>query len=639
VRGRCSYSAQVRVVRPLRPHTRDGWVAVGFALAAAVEAVVRSRDPAYLAINLTGAPLLLFLVMRRSRPLLTLLIFCTGALVGTALQAVFVPHASSDAFVPILAVLLAIYSVGAHGSWRQVALALPLPLLVVIVIDTTRPHSDSLLSALVFFVVFVLTLPIGAGRLVRHRSQLVAQLQAQAVELGQQRAAYVSAALARERVRLAAELDVELAEGMQRLRAALERHGSSDELVDVVRVEGLARELLAATRDVVVTLTSAESSVSEDEAAPSPLRLSGGRFADLAQPWACLLAASVAAGLLLEVRAAHVYVPRMLASVVVVALAAALALLWARPLLATVVVWAGAILVTHQVTPLPPLTTPIALVFVPPFLVAALEPRRRAAVGLVCCWAGILAVDGLHAFPGNAVVATLCSVAGTGVRARAELVEQLRANNVLLEQGRSRLTARALDDERGRLARELHDALGHSLTVVALQAGAARRIWDTDREKAVDMLATTRAAVVEGLRELQGSLVATRDIRSVHDLIAQARAAGVQVIAQVDDRVVALPEQHLQTIYRTVQEALTNAVKHSPGSVVKIALRWADGGVELRVANGPPVAPASQSHRSGHGLLGMRHRLELLGGSLSHETAPDGGFLLCAQLPGQVRTA
>jgi len=153
------------------------------------------------------------------------------------------------------------------------------------------------------------------------------------------------------------------------------------------------------------------------------------------------------------------------------------------------------------------------------------------------------------------------------------------------------------------------------------------------------MLATTRAAVVDGLRELQGSLVATRDIRSVHELIARARAAGVEVTAQVDDQIVALPEQHLQTIYRTVQEGLTNSVKHSPGSAVEIVVRWGDSAIEVRVANGPPVAPSPRSHRSGHGLVGMRHRLEQLGGSLSHEPAADGGFLLCAQLPGRVGAA
>jgi signal transduction histidine kinase len=290
--------------------------------------------------------------------------------------------------------------------------------------------------------------------------------------------------------------------------------------------------------------------------------------------------------------------------------------------------------ITHQVTPLQHLTTPIALNFIPPFAVAALEPRRRAAIGLACCWLGILLVDGPGAFPGNAVIATVCWAAGAGLRARTGLIEQLRRNNLLLAEGRAALTARAVEEERSRLARELHDAVGHSLTVVALQAAAALRIWPTDRSRAEEMLATTRAAVVDGLRELQTSLAASSDGQgSVDQLIVQARAAGVQVTAQVDDEVAVLPPRYRQAIYRTVQEALTNAVKHSPGSAVDISVRHVDDGVTLQVYNGPAAAPRAPSPHSGHGLIGMRRRLEQLGGSLSHEQRPDGGFRLRAQLP------
>jgi signal transduction histidine kinase len=636
-RNRASYPAAVTLERFPRPRTREGLTAAGFALAAAVEAVVRSRNPAYLAVNLTGAPLLLVLAVRRARPLLALLVLCAGAVVGTVLQAWLVPRASSDAFVPILGVLLAVYSVGAHGSGRAVALGAPLPLLVVVFIDTTRPHSDSLLGAVVFFAVFVIALPMTAGRLVRHRTLLVSRLEAQAVELDEQRAAHVAAALARERVRMAAELDIELADGMQQLLHTLERGATYRDSADVEAVERQARGLLAATREVVVTLTAASAPPASSPMTPRPDSHLRPTLAEVAQPWTCLFAASVAAGLLLEIRTAHVYVPRPAASVAVVVMAAPLALAWARPLLATVLAWGAAALVTHQVTPLQHLTTPIALTFVLPFVVAALEPRRRAITGLLCCWVGVLALDGAHALAGNAVVAGLCWALGTGLRNRIQLVNKLQANNVLLEQGRAALTADALSEERGRLARELHDALGHSLTVVALQAGAARRIWDTDRAKAEAMLATTRAAVVEGFRELQGSLAEAAGAHlSVHHLIAQAQAVGVQVTARLGVDVDALPEPHRLAVYRTVQEALTNAVKHSPGAAITIALRCADGQVEVDVTNGPPSQQHPHPTRSRHGLVGMRHRLERLGGTLSHELSADGGFRLRAQLPTSV---
>lgn len=621
-----------------RPRTQDGWIALGFAVAAAVEAVVRSRDATYLAISLTGAPLLLLLALRRSRPLLALALFCAGAVAGTALQSWLIPHASSDAFVPILAMLLLMYSVGAHSSGRQLVAAAPLPLLVVLIIDTSRPHSDSLISAVVFFVIFVVAVPLGAGRLVRGRAMLVERLEAQGRELDEQRSASASAALAEERLRLAEELDVELADGVQRLLTRLDPEHAPGDLAQVAAVEAQARDLLARTREVVVALTaegSAEAEAeAEAEAAPPARRATSTGLTDAAQPWICLAAASVAAGLMVELRTAPVYVPRPVAATAAVVLMIPLALAWARPLLATAVVWSAAAMFAHQVAPLQHLTSPIALVFVLPFMVAALESRPRAVAGLACCWLGILATDGAHALPGDAVVASLCWIAGAGFRARTLLVERLRANNVLLEQGRAALAAQALREERTRLARELHDAVGHALTVVALQAGAARRIWDSDRCKAEAMIEAVRVAAVSGLRGLREGLLTTLDTPgSVDELIERARAAGQNVSAEIGGGVADLPAQHLQAIYRIVQEALTNALKHAPGAAVTVSLRCTGALVHIHVTNGPPGEMPAPVQRSGHGLTGMRHRLDQLGGSLSHERTVDGGFAVRAQLP------
>jgi len=275
--------------------------------------------------------------------------------------------------------------------------------------------------------------------------------------------------------------------------------------------------------------------------------------------------------------------------------------------------------------------------------VAALEPRLRAMAGLACCWLGILAIDGLHAAPGNAVVAALCWFAGTGLRSRALLVEQLRANNLSLEAGRAALAAQALDEERTRLARELHDEVGHVLTIVALQAGAARRIWEREPDKARGMLDTVRATAVGGLRELRAGMTTVDAPRSVAELVARAQAAGLDVTVElegdIDGEVAGLPVPHQQAVYRVVQEALTNALKHAPGAAVKVSVRRADGSIDVCVTNGAARQAAPSLHRSGHGLAGMRHRLELLGGRLSFEPAPDGGFVVRAHVPLATVTA
>jgi len=609
-----------------RPRTSDGWLALGLMVAGLVEPIVRSRNAVYLVTNLTGAPFLLLLAWRRTRPLLVITVFCTAAVVASIVQGWLIPRQPSDVFVPIFALLIAIYSVGAHGSRRDVLFAAPQPLVVMLVADATQPHSDSLASAIAFFSIFIIAVPIAAGRLVRGRTRLIAQLQQQARELHEQRAAYVHAALARERLRVTDDLHRNLAVGMQDLLHAV------NDNADIGAVEAHARQLLAETRETVVTLADSPASVQLPETPTTPSRTPAG-LADAAQPWTVMAAAALAAGLLVEIRGLTLHVPEVVGAVACFLLALPLAFAWARPLLAVAGVWIAAVAFAHTVTPLRHTTSAAALSFVLPFVIAALEPRRGALIGLGLCWLGVLTTFGAGALPGDATIVTACWLAGAGLQQRARLVTELHANNLLLEQGRVALAAQAVDEERARLARELHDAVGHSLTVVALQAGAARRIWDTNPAKALEMLETVRTVARSGLAELRDGLP-TGTGASLDELFNGARASGLQLHATIDDDVLAaLARPQLATIYRVVQEGLTNALKHSPGATVTVDIHLVDGDVEVTVANTAPTSAVVLAQQPGRGLNGMRARVEECGGRLAHHLTDEGGFVLRAQLP------
>jgi signal transduction histidine kinase len=595
-------------------------------VAGLIEPIVRSHNAVYLATNLTGAPFLLLLAWRRTRPLLVITVFCAGAIAASIVQGWLIPHQPSDVFIPIFALLIAIYSVGAHASRRDVLLAAPQPLIVMLVADATQPHSDSLASAIAFFSVFIIAVPIAAGRLVRGRTRLIAQLQQQALELDEQRTAYVHAARGRERLRVTEDLHRSLAIGMQDLLQAV------DDRAEVGDVETRARQLLAATREAVVTLAD-NAAPGQPEPPPTVVSTTPADLSDAAQPWTAIAAAALAGGLLVEVRDLPLHVPAAVGAAAGILLALPLAFAWARPLLAVACVWVAAVVFTHAVTPLRHTTSAAALSFVLPFVIAALEPRRRALIGLGLCWVGILATFGAGALPGDATIAAACWLAGAGFQQRARLVTELHANNLLLEQGRVSLAAQAVDEERMRLARELHDAVGHSLTVVALQAGAARRIWDTDRPKALEMLETVRTVARAGLAELRDGLT-TGAGTSLAELINRARASGLQLHTGIDDdALAAAAPQQLATMYRVVQEGLTNALKHSPGGIVTINIHSVDGDVEVSISNTAPTSAVVAAQPSGRGLIGMRARVEECGGRLHHHPTGDGGFVVRARLP------
>jgi signal transduction histidine kinase len=233
--------------------------------------------------------------------------------------------------------------------------------------------------------------------------------------------------------------------------------------------------------------------------------------------------------------------------------------------------------------------------------------------------------------------------AGERTRLRHEHLAELneRAARAEREAERERLLAAAT--ERTRIARDLHDAAGHAISVIAVRAGAARLRHHHDPERsllaleAIEQLARHTAAEIDqlvgSLREggaAGGDLKAPPGLASLDTLIAHQQAAGLEVTFDAVGAPRPLGAAADQAAYRILQEALTNAARHGTGSA-RIQLGFGEGALELSVSNPVPARGAPQPG-GGHGLVGMRERATLAGGSLEAERA-NGVFCVRARIP------
>lgn len=623
----------VPVLRRLRAGVRpaDGWIALSFMLADAVEVAIRYHgDRALLVSNLLGSVTFGCLALRRTRPLLTVSVLTAVFSAGSVIQAAVVAHRSENQFVPIFALLVVSYSVGAYATRRQLLWAAWQPVLLVLVVDLTEADDNSLVAATVFVAVFVCAAPVAAGRLVRGRNAIVRRLREQARQIEAQRRSQIDAAVAAERLRMTDRFHRTLVSGMQSLADRLRSTDAAPSESEIGRIEEAARELLSQTRREVVSLTGPRNGLRDALEPPAP----PARSADAAQPWTVLAGAALCAGLLVETRTLPLHVPLIVAWAACIAVSVPLALAWLRPLPMITTLQVLTALFVAFVAPLDKSFTAIGLSFVPPFLVAAIEPRRRALLGLVVCGAGVVATSGSHAAAGNVAVVVCCWLGGAILYERIRLVDQLRANNDVLDGQRAAEAMRAVDEERLRVARELHDAVGHSLTVIVLQAGAARRIHSSDPARAHAALSTVTAVAADGLAELQrGSLPGgAPDLRSVDDLLDTARAAGLCLDARVEDVAAELDPDARFVVYRVVQEALTNILKHAPGAPAELLIAGTGSRVDIVIANGAPIA-AVASPSGGHGLRGMQARVEACGGRVYWAPLAGGGFEVRAHVP------
>ena len=233
---------------------------------------------------------------------------------------------------------------------------------------------------------------------------------------------------------------------------------------------------------------------------------------------------------------------------------------------------------------------------------------------------------------------------GRYVRMRRAYTAELAARAERAERDRQQEAQRAVAAERARIARELHDVVAHHLSVMVIQAGAARRLLDAQPEQTRAALAAIEHAGRQGLGAMPGLLRALRDdgqadtlapqptLRELEALVAQVRAAGLPVELRIEGTPRPLPAAVDLSAYRVAQEALTNTLKHAGPARAELLVRYGRDALEVTaVDNGsgsqPPAdGPGGPGGPGGHGLVGMRERVSLFGGELRAGARPEGGF-------------
>lgn len=269
--------------------------------------------------------------------------------------------------------------------------------------------------------------------------------------------------------------------------------------------------------------------------------------------------------------------------------------------------------------------------------------RLRPAAAVLAAQV-VLAAVAPHARPSGALF-TGVVLGGGWIAGRA--VRTLRARSVLLTSAVAREQQRAEDaalEERTRIARELHDIVAHAVSVMVIQAGAASEVLRTDPDGALEALASVRGAGRQALDELRRLLGVLRSgpeddgiapqprLDRLPALVQQVSSSALTVRLHESGTPPEMPASLELAVYRIVQEALTNTVKHAGATRVDISLDCSLHGVDIRVVD-DGRGPATRDAGGGHGLGGIRERVAMFGGTLTSGPGPDGGFQVHAHLP------
>ena len=390
-----------------------------------------------------------------------------------------------------------------------------------------------------------------------------------------------------------------------------------------------------------------------------------GRWPRWADP---VIAAAVAAAALAELARR----PGTPADHLALAVGMALALTWRRRAPVAVLLAVHALLLAHQAAGYPADGLYLALaLFLAYYTVGAHSDLRRslaALLGGLALMATEVALEGLpigeFLFP--AIIATTVWAAGAGMRARIALAVEAETRARRAEDEQQRAAATAVADERARIARELHDVVAHSVSIMVMQAGALRRMLPPDRAREAGLAGTVERTGREALVELRRMLRLLREdgaeaplapqpgLDRIEDLVHRTEAAGVPVRLVVEEPRAPLPPGLDLCAYRIVQESLTNVIKHGGRATASVAVRFPPGWVDVEIVDDGDTSTGSGAGdtargeqagrdgdaaqggpepRGGHGLVGMRERVVVFGGQLTAGPAAAGGFSVRARLP------
>ena len=311
----------------------------------------------------------------------------------------------------------------------------------------------------------------------------------------------------------------------------------------------------------------------------------------------------------------------------------------------------------------PDLTAPVAVAAYQPVPLATMAAAWTVAsrcprvVGVIAGFgsAAVLLLVSLVAQPSSLIGTDMvmfnlvCIATGVGLAVAIRRDRALR-----LKQDRAQHIREQVTDERLRIARELHDVLAHHLTLVNAQAGIAGYLLKTDpgaAETALLGIADHTRSALDELRATVGLLRqddhADEDARApqpsldqLDSLVGGFRSAGAVVAIDVRGEPIPLTPAADLAAYRIIQEGLTNAMKHAPGSSVDLAIAWTTVGLQIGIENGPGTERPGRPARSGSGagLIGMRERLKVCGGSLESGPTENGGYRITVDIPADERS-
>ncbi|MFC9559769.1 sensor histidine kinase [Agromyces sp. NPDC056965] len=226
------------------------------------------------------------------------------------------------------------------------------------------------------------------------------------------------------------------------------------------------------------------------------------------------------------------------------------------------------------------------------------------------------------------------------VRARAELSQSLDRLNAALANAQQLAEEEAIASERTRIAREMHDIVSHQVSLIAVQSGALQVSHpDPTVAEAARTIRSLATRTLDELRQMVsvlrapdagGALMAPQPTEA--DIPTLIDESGIPTVVDLE-LPSPLPPGAGRALYRVVQEALTNVRKHAPGATAEVRARSDGRMIRLTVSNSPPTRPPMNLPSSGHGLIGLRERAEVLHGSLESEAKPDGGFLVTFTFP------
>jgi signal transduction histidine kinase len=283
------------------------------------------------------------------------------------------------------------------------------------------------------------------------------------------------------------------------------------------------------------------------------------------------------------------------------------------------------------------------------FLVGLLRDRTQAVAGIALA-IGIEAIvayrdplKNLSAFIATCIVFSLIWTVAFALGRKFQEADEAQERAARAEREREERARSAVTEERARIARELHDVVGHSVSVMTVQASAVRRLLRPDQEREREALLIVERTGREALAEMrrmvgvlrrpeEGPALAPQpSLEHLERLVEQARQAGLSVNLRVEGDRQPLPAGVDLTAYRLIQEGLTNALKHARAKRAQVVLRYGEGHLEVTVSDDGRGAGSGDG--GGHGLVGMRERVAVFGGELEAGPRAEGGYRLRARLP------